>query len=217
MPVINNPANYYSHKVWSQMQISRSVLHTIKKHMDPEAIIAGGAPRNWVDNVPANDIDLYCRSLHPTTGKIIEQLREILSLDVGSDLEVIFSDDSGEYVDLGFPIRDILEINISGVLFQIIVVDQPTLEAIDVGDFFSSFKDIIIQHMDIGLNKIYVDWKQDSDYRIQSTKHHEFDRVNKTLTLFPEIMTDQQLRHCMEKHLPKMIEYYSRYRIRLGA
>ena len=42
----------------------------------PEAIVAGGAPRDWYLGKPANDIDVYFSSTTTTASKLNKQLEK---------------------------------------------------------------------------------------------------------------------------------------------
>jgi hypothetical protein len=75
--------------------------------------------------------------------------------------------------------------------------------------------------MDIGLNMIgwnglipHLSFLVDN---FILTDSYTEDYVNKTLTLFPEIMSGVQLKHCMSYHLPKMIKYYPEHKLVLKS
>lgn len=51
----------YLQKIKDQKKAADYILSKIRQFY-PSAIVAGGAPRNWVYNTPANDIDVYFHS-----------------------------------------------------------------------------------------------------------------------------------------------------------
>lgn len=201
--------NQWSMKMTIQHQqdVSFKVLHGIKMLIDNEAIIAGGAPRNWDQGKEANDIDLYMRSLQTSnTSRFRFQIENALE----QELEWVQDVDMNKYqFGIDIKILKIVGFKLDGVLFQLIVC-SPAQE-------WGNFKTKIVYHMDIGINRIYADWysKIDKGCLIRTRAYHK-DVDNKTLTLYKDCMTDEQLRHCMKVHLPKMQSYYPEYKLEIG-
>lgn len=180
-----------------QQVIVDKVLRRIYKYIDSDAIVAGGAPRNWLFNKEANDIDLYLRSNVKNKFKLLEA---ILSNDVG-----VFEKDTKSsfehlqnYGGLNVPITSLQGIRVDGVLFQFIFID-PSVK---------NFRNTVLNHMDIGINRIGYD-----SWEYIYTEEYRKDVSNKTLTLYSSCMCANQLKHCMTNHLPKMIKYFPEYKL----
>ena len=87
----------------TQQEVVGDVLSKIKWSIDSEAIVAGGAPRNWHLGKLANDIDLYMRSHCVNTigrtkyqienllgdGVIWESSTEVGNYKFGMDIEIV--------------------------------------------------------------------------------------------------------------------------------
>ena len=189
-----------------QVDVSFKVLQKIKMLIDNEAIIAGGAPRNWDQGKEANDIDLYMRSLQTSnTSRFRFQIENAL----GQELEWVQNVDMNKYqFGIGIEIIKIVGFKLDGVLFQLIVCNP--------SQKWGHFKTQIVEHMDIGINRISADWYSQIDKGwLTKTPAYCKDVDNQTLTLYKDCMTDAQLRHCMEVHLPKMQSYYPEYKLEI--
>lgn len=194
----------------TQKIVSNEVL-TALKIIDSNAIIAGGAPRNWKEGKLANDIDCYLRWKHPRTiiqmGAAIEKLLGNL-ITVSRVINTI----GYSWGSDAFSITKLFDFDYKGVHFQLIIVQENT---------FQHFSKSILSHMDIGLNMIgwnglipHLSFLVDN---FILTDSYTEDCVNKTLTLFTETMSGVQLKHCMSYHLPKMIKYYPDYKLVLKS
>lgn len=186
-----------------QEDVAKEVLIKLKMNIDEDAIIAGGAPRNWSLGLLANDIDLYLRShVTNTTGHTKRQIENALGchLDFTSSHEV-----SNYKFGMDIEIVRLISFVYKDVLFQGIICN-PNRE-------YKNFKMDIVNHMDIGINRVWVDWYVNWDCTISMTEEFKRDIDNKTLTLYPDCMTETQLSHCMKNHLPKMQKYFPDYKL----
>jgi hypothetical protein len=187
----------------TQQEVVGEVLSKIKWSIDSEAIVAGGAPRNWHLGGLANDIDLYMRSHCINTvgrtkyqiknllgdGVVWERATEVNNYKFGMDIEIV----------------SIISFTYKGVLFQLIVCNPNYA--------YTNFKMQVVKHMDIGINRVWCDWYGKGERNINFTGEALKDFNDKTLTLFKDCMTDTQLVHCMKTHLPKMVKYFPDYKI----
>lgn len=194
-----------------QKQIVNEVLVNVKWLLDSEAIVAGGAPRNWSEGKLANDIDLYMRShCVNTSGRLRSQIANVIFNCEIEELETYQEVEIGEYtfgVDL--EIVKLLGVIYKGVKFQFIILNG--------NKEYKDFKKQIVSHMDIGLNQQYIDWYSNRDNEIIKLKEAIKDEEDKTLTLFVNCMTPSQLKHCMSHHLPKMQSYYPDHKLLLNT
>lgn len=211
MLVINLIAKDHLMNVEEQKKIANEILVKVKWTIDSEAIIAGGAPRNWSEGKLANDIDLYMRSnCVNTAGRLRSQIAKVIFDCHVGDLETYQDVEIGEYtfgVDL--EIVKLLGVIYKGIKFQFIILNG--------NKQYSDFKKQIVSHMDIGINRQYVDWYSNHDSQIIKLKEAIKDEEDKTLTLFVNCMTPSQLKHCMAHHLPKMQEYYPDYKLTMNT
>jgi hypothetical protein len=193
--------------VQEQQEVVAEVLTKIKAFIDSEAIVAGGAPRNWKQGKLANDIDLYLRSnCINTFSRLRYQIKHCLGIE---KLETYQDVDVSQYTfGINLKIVKLLGVKYKGVDFQFIVMD-PNVN-------YDNFKMQIVKHMDIGLNRCWCDWYCTQDLGdIKTTKEFEKDFDNKELTLYTSCMTTSQLEHCMKVHLPKMQKYYPEYQLKI--
>lgn len=193
-----------------QQEIVFEVLSKVKYMIDNEAIVAGGAPRNWDEGKLANDIDLYMRSnCIATSGRLSNQIAKVVFGCKSGELETYQDVEIGNYtfgVDL--EIVKLLGVIYKGVKFQFIILNG--------NKEYKNFKKDIVDHMDIGLNRTWIDWYGKCDLgHIYKTKEYTKDRENNTLSLYVNSMTESQLKHCMTHHLPKMQMYYSNYKLNI--
>lgn len=187
----------------TQKEIAAEVLHKIKQGVDTDAVIAGGAPRNWDEAKLANDIDIYLRSNSvDTAGMIKGMLSKVLGFDVKADTLY-----SSAHYDLGktFSIQKIFGFTHKGVKFQLMFIKPKKIW--EKGQLAKE----VMGNFDLGINMLYVDWDFISGGLTTKTDEYHRDRNNKTLTMYVDNMTDSQLRQCLRVHLPKMQSYYPEY------
>jgi hypothetical protein len=191
-----------------QQKVSFKVLQVLRK-IDKDAIIAGGAPRNWKEGKLANDIDCYLRWFGGSCKDMCNTLEELLGVPIRRVHEVtcsyFFGGDS-------FELKHIFSFSLDDVLFQIMVVAEKAP---------MSFRKDVLNHMDIGINMI--SWEprteeqvlRDQGYHVTPARTADID--NKTLTLYQNVMNKEQLAHCMRAHLPKMIKYYPNHTLKIAG
>lgn len=187
--------------IGKQKELTSLVLKEVFKYIDSEALVAGGAPRDWIRGVEANDIDLYLRTNVEGGGpkfklikKLFENSHKVEKIDYSSRDHLI------DYGGLNVPITSIQNVLIDDVLFQFIFIDP------SVKDLRKS----ILNHMDIGINRVGFD-SCDFIY----TPEYIYDKSKQTLTLYTECMEGYKLKHCMTHHLPKMLKYFPDYRLEI--
>lgn len=103
-----------------QQKLAQHVLFKIKTTLDPEAVIAGGAPANWLQSQSARDIDLFFRSNIPFSENVIR-----LFQDLFKDARLV--SDSAEIMNYRkfMPgIRRVIRMIIEGVPFDFVQVDS---------------------------------------------------------------------------------------------
>ncbi|MDB4311983.1 hypothetical protein N9937_00995 [bacterium] len=169
------------------------------KMIDGEAILAGGAPRNWQEGKIANDYDIYLRSFADLDSRKWKQLEMCMPNMVLEKLECL---DTSLY-NSELNIITITNIRIDGhaTPFQLIYIKPEQ----DFGE--KGFQQAVLEHMDIGINQVgYSD--DPSCTSMLSTAAYRKDRQEETLTVIRGNQTFQQLRHTFNVHLPKMVEYY---------
>lgn len=191
--------------VQEQKEISAEVLMVLKC-IDCDAIIAGGAPRNWYFGELARDIDCYLRWHVNTTGHAMSTLSKLLDTPVVAEQSV---DCTYHFGGDSFHLHKIMAFEYKGVLFQVIVIkeDKP----------LSSFEGTIVSHMDVGINMISCNWYGLKTLDLNMSRAFLNDVTNKTLTLYQNVMNPEQLKHCMTVHLPKIMSYYPDYKLEISG
>lgn len=72
--------------ITAQKAIAGTILERLKL-IDPYCLLAGGAPRDWFYNKPANDLDFYFVSVANTVETNRKQLQNCLGVDVNMLME----------------------------------------------------------------------------------------------------------------------------------
>lgn len=107
-----------------QMAVSDMVLAEIEK-IDPFAIIAGGAPRDWEHGIVARDVDVF---LHVpdswTIGVITRQLNKVCNIKPSA----FKGEERMQWYEKNPDIRAVFDWNHLGVDFQLIVVKKPVFD-----------------------------------------------------------------------------------------
>lgn len=186
----------------TQKEVSFEVLKTLKM-IDDSALVAGGAPRNWEEGKLAKDIDLYLRWNVEGQGRMVQYLHELISPDIKMESNV---DCTYHFGSDQFCMGKLLSFRYKGVLFQLIIIKE-----IEV---LPDFRKAILDHMDVGINRISWEPFYKSEVLgggFKYTEEYREDFDNKTLTLYSGCMNPEQLAHCLTKHLPKMQSYYPDY------
>jgi hypothetical protein len=186
----------------SVKSFSTDVLNDINRYIDRDAIIAGGAPRNWDQGKYANDVDIYLRSGCGTERDRVEQLRRILQKDLVVQTNTCMT---AYHNELG--IEAVVTVLIKGCTtpFQFIYVDNKRV-------FEGSFMDQVMNHMDIGINKVSI---APFGTSIVKTCDYVVDYEDRVLTVYVNNQSPKQLSHCLEHHLPKMVKYYPDFDIQV--
>lgn len=114
-----------------QKRVAYKVLDKLRL-IDPEAVVVGGAPRNWYFGKPANDVDIYLRwqeDIHyPETG-IMRRLSSLL------EAKVLHKSPQEDY-DSAY-LKAVFEFNLEGINFDVMYIRQDITPA-SVYDFFDS-------------------------------------------------------------------------------
>jgi len=104
-----------------QKQVADKVLEQLYL-ICPEAIVAGGAPRDWYLGKPANDIDVYFSSTTTTASKLIKQLEKCFD-----GMQIKFEQQMGKNINPLYQTMEglvrIIEFVLDGVKVQLIQMD----------------------------------------------------------------------------------------------
>ena len=77
-------------------------------------------------------------------------------------------------------------------------------------------KDLPSKHVkesfDIGLCMV---WQELSTGNVIRTEEFDYDRENKCLTIYMKNLVDNQIKHCLVKHIPKLLKKYTDYTVRV--
>lgn len=144
-------------EIENQKQIAAEIIDILRSNGHSEAIIAGGAPRNWDFGRPANDLDVYV-----CVPFIEEQLSDYNS----------FTRIGKHYSDYRINgIVGVLETTIKGMKVQVICIDRKFKN-------HCHFARYVFDTFDFGICKIA--WTQDGFVK---TKEFEIDKKYKKITI----------------------------------
>lgn len=184
-----------------QKNLALNVLKVICKDIDGEALIAGGAIRNWEEGRLAKDIDIYLRCNLKGSGNTRECIHNLIKgkgvVSKGKDL------DTGEY-SLALPIKYLISFLVDGLEFQFIIVDSLPSK---------NFQEYVIGSFDLGICRIGINMFSN----VLSSKEYFKDLNNKTLTFYYGHLSDSQMRSAMDRHIPKIMDYYPNHKLVLNG
>lgn len=174
----------------TQKQIAKLVMEQLSI-IDPNCIVAGGAPRNWEQNKVANDIDVYlyagethsCSSMLRALKKLFGESMVPMGL-TAMELNDVSATERLECPYDAMDIKWVFEGNVMGTPVQFIVMKQPT---------FSS----VVDRFDTSICKIWFDGN-----RIIETGDYKLTRS--TGVIFVKDPEGRQ-----NKHLEKMYRFYN--------
>ena len=106
------------HTVASQKIVARKVLAMLEV-LDPNCILAGGAPRDWWRGVPASDLDFYIHFNHGS-----EHVERSLKAIGFTNLKML-GEDRPEYRGIN-GLRYVFETKVDGMTVQIMVMTRST-------------------------------------------------------------------------------------------
>lgn len=124
-----------------QKKVAQEIYKKLKI-IDPYALLAGGAPRDWYFGNLANDLDFYFFSTGGTVSSVENQLSSIMGVEVNA---VKYDEDShqhGQYKSMPF-LRRVLEAEIEGEKVQFMQLTEPNAQ----------FK--VVDAMDVSICKVW--------------------------------------------------------------
>lgn len=186
--------------VTEQKDISKEILKKLTINVDSSAIIAGGAPRNWEQNILARDVDIYFRT-HVSN---INRLLDLLFNDGTGDFQLINTPDSEDIYmgTLTFDIKRVLTARYKGVDFQFIIVEEKE-------PYIGTFSRKIVESFLVNISKIYMMYLEGSDtlFYITTLEYRQDIRDN-LLTIEVRKLSGTQLYKGVQRYLPKIQSYY---------
>lgn len=174
------------------------ILNIIRSQVDPKAIIAGGAPRNWQHSMLANDLDIYLRSPFGNTSSGAEKLVKLI-FSVSSDIVK-----GGQYdCSLALDIATILNFKCFGECVQLIFVRDSSEH---------NFTKHVTKTFDIGLCRVAWDGST-----FTSRPEYDSDLRDKTMTFYPDELNDKNIAFSVTRHIPKMLEYFPDHKFQIST
>lgn len=169
-----------------QQKVAGDVLYMLAKNNHPEAVVAGGAPRNWDLGMAANDIDVYL------CGPLLES--EFLDI-IGVHSFKTLGKKYDNYGNLK-SISKVIEANLGGMTVQFITMDRKYKNSEDFAGFvFNTF--------DFGICKI--GW---TPRGFISSPSFEHDKRNKMLTIDMAKLCELNDPKNLPRRLKKMRKYF---------
>ena len=147
-----------------QKKVAQEIYKKLKI-IDPYALLAGGAPRDWYFGNLANDLDFYFFSTGVTVSSVVNQLSSIMGVKVNA---VKYDEDShqhGQYKSMPF-LRRVLEAEIEGEKVQFMQLTEPNAQ----------FK--VVDAMDVSICKVWcredMSVQMHEDFKITLASHTMF-------------------------------------------
>ena len=168
--------------ITAQKYIADELLSKLEA-IDPYVILAGGGPRNWFFDIPANDLDFYLHTKGETMSAAAARFNAI-----GLEMTPMFKDDAECQYNCMKHLHRIYEGEYKGMVFQVMFMTEPT---------FTS----VIPHFGTSVCKAWY-----KSGKIETTL--EFLLSHYTKTIFKkEDYTAKVL------HVDKMMKYYPDYKV----
>lgn len=147
-----------------QKKVAQEIYKKLKI-IDPYALLAGGAPRDWYFGNLANDLDFYFFSTGVTVASVVNQLSSIMGVKVNAIEWDKDSHQHGQYKSMPF-LRRVLEAEIGGEKVQFMQLTEPNAQ----------FK--VVDAMDVSICKVWcrVDMSvhMHQDFKITLASHTMF-------------------------------------------
>ena len=170
-------------KIDNQQKIAREILHSLEI-IDPNCILAGGAPRNWFFNKLANDLDFYIYIPDETMFRTELRFKR-LGLDVK---HVDFTSEKWEDYGIMKHLFRIYEMEYKGEKVQIMIMREPTFNS-------------VVYHFGVSICKFW--WK---GYDVVPTNEALISIINKTLYIKDDYSAK-------EIHVEKQKKYFPEYKV----
>lgn len=147
-----------------QKKVAQEIYKKLKI-IDPYALLAGGAPRDWYFGNLANDLDFYFFSTALPVASVVNQLSTIMGVEVNAVAYDADSHQYGQYKSMPF-LRRVLEAEIGGEKVQFMQLTEPNAQ----------FK--VVDAMDVSICKVWCDVdmsiRMHQDFKITLASGHIF-------------------------------------------
>lgn len=177
------------HKIKLQKQVADVILYMLR-HIDPTAIVGGGAPRDWWFGRVASDIDVFFHFRNDLQIGIIARLLD----DIGFKLTSTKDGESlPEFYKLNPDLRCVFESEMFGEKVQLMLMKKPTFRT--------------IEHFPLNICKIW--------YRKGIHTTRDFEKAIK----FNAIVKTSELYNNRDKYIQKIMnkfpdfKYYDSYEV----
>jgi hypothetical protein len=184
-------------RIEKQMEVASLFLERIHDLVDEEAVVAGGACRDWWMGKPCNDIDIYLRTFAGDEKNALEKALE-------EPLNILQDVNTEYYQGNNFTINRIISFRWEGENFQIMFCDPYSIK--------DRFDRAVVDHIDTGINRVYS-WNPTSKVALIPSIEFLRDIENKTITFFESELSESQKEHSQANHLPKMKKYFPDYKL----
>jgi hypothetical protein len=186
--------------ILKQRDLAQKVLNdfTVKRLIDFNGLVAGGAPRNWDFGMLANDIDIFgtlsqevlslATSKKAHFANIESKIKEIFP--AAADIKLLGKDDSSYH-------RLSVEFILEDMKFQLIT-EELVMKAILGFDF--------------GLNKIWM------NHEGEIVKHYQYeiDKEEQKLTFYPDITWKSNTYKKLAMRKKRMLSMFPNFQIDIG-
>lgn len=169
-----------------QEEVAQGIMASIEDYCD-QSLVAGGAPRNWHLGRKARDLDIYCYKMNSGIFKALEENGYKVTVDrcTYPPSKTLNINSIISFVCLGVPV-------------QLICVDKCK----------GTFADAVIDHMDLGINKIGYSGLGSCQIHQECAKDMKYKEVTLYIT---DNMPNEQLENSILEHIPKIMGYFKDY------
>lgn len=189
-------------KIANQKYVAQKILSNL-----PNAIIAGGAPRNWEFGRPSNDIDVFL--FNDDSTDIESMVKNAFFLTTWNmKKKGANAPPAAPTMKAAAPYNVFKEI--TGVYEGTIPIHGEKIQFIYVlHSNWNSLQDFVIETFDFGLNKIWMR----SDGTIDKAYSFIMDVINQTLTINIESQVKYDRYRSLPERTKKMLSYFPNFKL----
>lgn len=200
-----------------QKTVALELLETLREKY-PFSIIAGGAPRDWDNNIEATDIDFWILPLDYLSVDTLEELINLRLTQPNSEedelkaKEYIISTNQPNYESIPIVIDKVYKTEYKNVNIDLIIMKSNKVDISSIIKTTEDYRKVIYNRFDFGLcmNSYEPDGFHPDD---RYTK----DKNEKTITLYMDnVFSFSSLQHIIVKHIKKLIIKHPEHSVKIN-
>lgn len=173
------------------------------RNADWDAIIAGGAIRDSFHDKPITDVDIFV-GINPkkndevnasyNSKKWLEYWFKMFNCNLDKNDDVTFfggnASGGGTFAELDQNLLAVWQIRTAGKIYQVILIKKDPVA-------------YVYENFDFGICRAYCDGR-----KMRFTAEFMQDSMNRTITLYPEHLTQDQISYALKEHIVKIQRKY---------